>query len=414
MKLKNILNLKNIAIAWYWIEWKANHKFLNDIKFKWSIDILNSDKDFSNLQKYDLILKSPWISKYKYKEIFELSKIWKVSSSTEIFLNNAKWKFIAITWTKWKSTTSSITYSILKFKFWKNAKLIWNIWTPAISQLIWSKSDDIFVIELSSYQIEDLKWVSIDLGILVNIFPDHLDYHDWFDNYRKAKGNMFKISKKTIYKDENNFFSKVKWKKSIIKQIRINNAKIRLKWDHNKSNIQFAIIAAKQFWVNVNTCLETIVNFKWLPCRLQELKMWNKIWVNDSISTTPESTIVWVKVYQEVIEWIILWGKDRWYDFESLIIYLSKIPKLKAIALLPENNKKILTLIIKIFQRKPKILESSNMKKIIEFLDSYTWKNSAILLSTASPSYNLYENFLKQWEDFEQNIKSHFVFLKNK
>jgi len=413
LKINNIKSCKQIAIVWYWIEWKANYKFLQDINFLWNIEIFKNDRNLRNLKKFDLIIKSPWISKHKNIEILKLQKLWRISSSTDIFLNNAKWKFIAITWTKWKSTCSSILYSILKSKYWDNIKLIWNIWHPAISEILSSNTNDIFVFELSSYQIEDLKWKYFDLGLLINIFPDHLDYHLWFDNYKKAKKNIFNISKKVIYKNKGNFLNKENNKDRAIEVNQIDKTKIKAKGDHNISNMQFAIIAAKSFWIDLNQCLKVIYDFKPLKYRLEEIDIWNKIWVNDSISTTPESTLAWIKVYEDVLEWIILWWKDRWYDFNNLIDYLSSLDTLKAIVLLPENNKKILNIINKVFKRKIDIFESSNMKDIIEFLDTKCWIKSAILLSTASPSYNLYENYIKQWEDFIKNIKIHFNLLKN-
>lgn len=399
MKIKSILSCNNIAILWFWVEWKANFDFLKKINFEWEITILENDSQFINLDKYDLLIKSPWISKYVNKELEILISKWKVISWTEIFLNNAKWTFIWVTWTKWKSTTATLIYKLLKEKFWANTELIWNIWNPAISYVFWAE-EKVYILELSSYQLEDLKWKLLDIWVLVNIFPDHLDYHWWFENYKKAKENIINISKEIIYFKDLEFDNV---RKNILSDF--NFSKVKLKWEHNLNNITLALIVALKFDIDIITCEKVIELFNGLPYRLEEFEFKNRLWINDSISTTPESTLAWVKVYENNLWWIVLWWKDRGYDFTNLIKYLSKIKTLNAIVLLPENDDKIHNLINDIFTIKPKILKSKNMSEIVNFLYDNTSNNSIILFSTASPSYNLYKNYMYQWDDFINNVK---------
>ena len=410
MKISEILVCKSIALLWFWVEWKANLQFLHSIKYSWTIDILKNDKQFVSLDRYDLLIKSPWISKYKNKEILLACQNWKLTSSTEIFLNNAKWKFIWITWTKWKSTVSTLIFKIFLEKYWDKVELVWNIWNPIISHIFWD-TDKYYIIEFSSYQIEDLKWILLDKWVLINVFPDHQDYHNWFENYKLAKENIFNISKEVIFLKNWKYFLSKKWINKEIDIAKISNidfSKVLLKWEHNKSNIIFCLILAHYYWIGLDLSLNVIYWFRGLDYRLQETKYKERIWINDSISTTPESTLAWVKVYEKNLEWIILGWNDRWYDFSNLIEYLSGIVNLKAIALLPENDKKNFELIKKYFKKDIKIIKSSSMPEIVEFLFKNTSACSAILLSTASPSYNLYKNYMAQWDDFIKCVKNLF------
>jgi len=118
MKLEKLIRFKNkkIAILWFWKEGKSSLDFLLTLWMK-NITVLDNNqlintqeginyilwKEYLNsLNKYDLILKSPWISPYNEKITPYESKI---ITQTQIFFDNYKWKVIWITWTKWKSTT---------------------------------------------------------------------------------------------------------------------------------------------------------------------------------------------------------------------------------------------------------------------------------------------------------------------
>ena len=413
MKIQKILKLAKIWILWFWKEWKSIFLFLEQIWFKWKIFIFDQSfsekiddkkttiiswkKAFDNLFDCDFYIKSPWISRHIFPKIQKQFEEWKIISSTEIFLNNQKWKVVWITWTKWKSTTSSLIFAILKEEFWENVEFVWNIWNPWVEVLQKTNKDKIYVLELSSYQVEDLSWKNIiNYWILLNIFPDHLDYHLWFENYKKAKLNLQNIS--TNFLNSNTFdFSeekKIIWKK------------IKLKWDHNYKNALIATKIAKSFWISDFLIKKIICNFKWLPYRLEELREKNRLWIDDSLSTNPDSTLAWVKTYEKKINWIILWWLDRGYDFSELISYLSEIKNLKAIALLPENDLQILALIEKKFEIMPKIFISKDMNKIVQFLFENSEKNWVIMLSTASPSYSLYKNYIEKSDLFKKSIES--------
>ena len=111
-----------------------------------------------------LFLKALGISPYNNPELLEVKE--KITSQAEILADNFEWKIIWITWTKGKSTTSTLLYEILK-ELWYKVKLVWNIWNPTLDEidLLSNEKYDYIVYELSSYMLENLE-----LNIYIGFF----------------------------------------------------------------------------------------------------------------------------------------------------------------------------------------------------------------------------------------------------
>ena len=422
MKIDKLSN-KKIAILWYGKEWKSTANYL---KNNWIIDITLLDKnsietdDFlsicwdiylDNLDTFDIVIKSWWISPY----ISELKNFWwTIITHTQLFIENYKWKVIGITGTKGKSTTSSLLQHVLSSLGYKSI-LLWNIWTPALDYI--NTSYDFVIHEFSSYMLD---WYApkLDIWMLINIFPDHLDWHNnSFEIYKNSKLNILKHSKikvahasvaKYIETDEVFFYQHLKsihfkdWKIYNWKKLLFWTENIQLVWIHNKENVVWVLAILQILDIDLSTLQSILTSFSPLKHRLQKIWVFNWItFINDSISTTPESTIEWIKTYWETIDTIFLWWLDRWYDFTNLVAYLNEYD-IKNIILFPENGTKIKTLLPNDFN----IFETEKMSKWVEFAFNSTEKWKVVLFSTASPSYNLWKNFEAQWDDFIYNVQS--------
>jgi len=388
-----------------------------------NLNLISWETYLDNLSDYDYIFKSPGISPYNPK-IDQYRD--KLISQTSLFYKLYKWKIISITATKWKSTISSLIFNLLK-NSWLKTKLVWNIWTPVFDEIkfeiinnkIQFEDLDYIVFELSSYMLEDFENNSY-ISILSNIFPDHLDWHKNFDNYKKAKENILKnsdflliwlslyqkLKEKLLNRNILSFGSLWAYYSYHKNHFYINWLKLdqeistKLKWNHNLDNLTCILAVSDILKIDEDILFKTIKSFKWLNHRLENIWKYRDItFIDDAISTTPESTVAAIETYKENIWTIFLGWSDRWYKFDELIKILKKY-KIFNLVLFPNSWIKIKNLLDNNFN----ILETKSMKEAVEFWYKNTPKWKICLLSCASPSYSLWKNYKEKWNDFKKNI----------
>jgi len=451
-KFKN----KKIAILWYGKEGKSSLHFLIKI---WvlpkDITILDGakkieglaesfeyiDKTFAihpdfnvvlgetyldTLKKFDLIIKTPGVSLY-HDKIYPYRH--KISSQAQIFFDYYQGKIIAVSWTKGKSTTSTIIYETLK-NAKKNVQLVGNIGNPVLdcldSQNIESQKKEYAVFEVSSYMLEGLKKKNY-ISVLLNIYSDHIDWHDGFENYKDAKINLLNGSKYNMLRDEvvknhklkkkelNDMYVRLFWhageyayqdwifyagKKKIF-----TDDGIILKWEHNMMNISAVIGVCDIMKIDYNILKKTLATFIWLPHRMENIWTYGWIiWIDDAISTTPESTIQAIQTFGKNIDTIFLGWTDRGYVFDELIKTIIEYG-IKNVVLFPDSGKRIFDAIKRKDAWEIKILKTNDMREAVKFAYKYTQHSKIVLLSTASPSYSIRKNFEEKWNLFKKYIK---------
>lgn len=379
------LGIKNICILGYGKEGKVTEKYLKKNYQNLKIGILDQNLDKNYLKKqerYDLAVKTPGIPKDKVKIPYV--------TATNIFFSQNKNFTIGIAGTKGKSTTASLIYEILKTAG-KKVRLIGNIGNPMLEVLLTKVDpDEIFVIELSSYMLDDIEY-SPDIALLLNLFPDHQDYHQGIKKYYEAEKNIFKFQKPEDFVLRPPFIEKIPLGKN----------EIPLLGTHNLKNIQAAIKVARLLKISDLVIKKTIKDFKLLPHRLEFIGEFEGIkFYDDAISTTPESTIMAIKALPK-IGTIFLGGKDRGYNFQELEKNL-RWHRIKNIVLFPESGPRILK-----SRQGFNILETKSMKKAVDFAFQKTPKGEICLLSTASPSYSLWKNFEEKGNLFQYFVKQY-------
>lgn len=379
------LGLDKVGIVGYGLEGKVTEKYIKKNYPNLKIKILDQKLDKNYLKKQeecDLVVKTPGIPMSKMKVPY--------TTASNLFFSLNKNLTIGITGSKGKSTTSSLVYEILK-KAGKRVRLLGNIGRPMLEVLLKPiQKDEIFAIELSSYMLEDIEY-SPNIAVLLNLFPEHMDYHGGIENYYKAKNNIFKYQKP----------GDVALRGPFTVKLPIKNSETQLLGRHNLENIKAAVKIARVLKISDKKIKEALLEFKGLSHRLEYVGEFKGIkFYDDAISTAPESTIEAIKSLPKT-ETIFLGGEDRGFNFFKLEKVLRK-SNIKNIVLFPDTGQRILK------SRKGfKILETKSMKEAVKFAFKNTEKGMICLLSTASPSYSVWKNFEEKGNLFKKFVKNY-------
>lgn len=396
-----------------------NKKFgLADVRKK--IDLPNSvdktffgDKYLESLEKYDVIVKSPGIP--FLPEIKKAKKRGKIiTSATQIFFDECRGKIIGITGTKGKSTTSSLIYEVLKAGG-LDVYLMGNIGIPPLEFLEKGNKDSIFVYELSSFQLKELN-NSPQIAVITNLYPEHLDHHGNFKNYKNAKANIVRFQKKAdflIYNSDNKDveeiakLSKAKNKFSFSSKQKINEVfdTSHLLGKFNLDNIAPAIIVGKKiFNIPDEKIRGAIKNFKPLPHRLEFVGEFKGIkFYNDSLSTIPQATLAALNALGKDVETLIAGGFDRGVDYSILGPAITK-SKIKTLILFPTTGEKIWDAVCKVGPCEAKKFEVDKMKDAVDLAFKNTDKGKIVLLSPASTSFNLFKDYEDRGNQFKEYV----------
>jgi len=412
--LKRLFSGNKIGIADKMEAFDFQQKFPDVIKnkgvnFYFGKDYLKSAAD------YEVIVKTPGISLALLKPY--LKRNTEVTSQTELFLDNCPGRVVGVTGTKGKSTTSALIHAILKAGG-KKTELIGNIGIPPLSYLAKAQKKDIFVFEMSCHQLAELK-TSPYAAVLLNIYPEHLDYYKDFACYTRAKANITKWQNEKNYLvfDPGNGPAKKIADKSLAKKIEIDSDTVQkiidlkdapLKGEFNMKNIAAAIEIGKIFKIPKTKISEAIKNFKPLEHRLEKIGTYSGItFYDDALSTVEQSAIAAIDALGENVETILLGGSDRGLTFKNLAkkILASNI---KTLILFPTTGQKIWEEIKKQVG-KEKVLPweffVDNMADAVKLAYEHTAEGKICLMSCASASFSLFKDYREKGESFKKNIK---------
>lgn len=376
------------------------------------------EKELENViaeKPFDLVVKSPGVSRYKPSVKTLLSKAIPVTSGTNLwFADNPDAKTIIVTGTKGKSTVSSIIHHLLTASKFRS-RLAGNIGRPLIGT---PPGDDVTVLELSSYQTADLAFAA-DIAVITNLFEDHLDWHLGAKTYHADKLRVFSIGTNsrglttpqvaTLYDmpkhvavsgGEGYAFSS---SGDVKKDGRLIATEFRLKGGHNEQNFILAYDAACLL-AQAKTLggVVDFSNFVQLPHRLEETLIGDNIrLVDDSISTIPEAAISAMDVYGESTH-VLIGGYDRQISYEKLIAYL-ETRQLKSISLFGPVGRRLLPMLE---GHDHVVLYSKGLSQALVKLTPLVVPGDNIVLSPAAPSFDEFKNFKDRGVFFIETMRS--------
>lgn len=402
-----------------------NKELLDDTNLKF---ILGSNY-LDNLKMYDFIIKAPGVV-LKDIDVSEFEN--NITSQMNLVLEYTDSYMIGITGTKGKSTTSNMIYKVLKDQK-IDVVLAGNMGYPILDYIDDAKENTIFVTEFSSYQLEYIK-KSPKIGIIVNLFEEHLDHHGTLENYYESKLNMFKYQTKNDYaiyfKDNEtleNYISKGNYSSKLIKVTFIDNSKENYYCDnsyiynngikiydlsnerkllgaHNVNNIMFTLAVVRLLNLNLPIAIKSINEFEPLRHRLEKVGVFNDItFYDDTIATIPEACISAIKSLCN-IDTLIFGGMDRGIDYSDFAENLLKTNVTNFICM-PDTGYKIAKE-LKLINKNCNIYEIEELEEAVKLAYQVTKKGMGCLLSPAAPSYNKYKNFEEKGDKFVEYIKN--------
>lgn len=417
MKFQNLSD-KKIAI---WGRGKEGNATYNCLKNKTKAKeiIFIEEENIQDLYTCDVLVKSPGVSIYREEITKAKEKGILYTTPTNLFFQNKneKTKVIAVTGTKGKSTTSSLLFHTLSSLGFK-VKLGGNIGTPLLELI--DENVDYVIAELSSYQSADIKG-EIEISVLTNLYHEHLQWHKTHEQYYLDKINMLNQSKVSIIngiqdesKKQTKHLNRIFFNEST--GIYFNNGlfydektglfptnALPLKGEHNLENATAVLTVLKLLNINPKKAEEAFKTFKPLPHRLQIIgKINDVLYIDDSISTTPETSLAAVKAFDKNnFITLLVGGFDRGQDYHVLIDFLKNIKQRILLICLPDTGEKAFSLANEF---NINCIKANTISKAIQLAKEKTPKNGIVLLSPGAPSYNQYKNFEERGIDFQKNV----------
>jgi len=352
---------------------------------------------------FDVVVKSPGISLYDPLVREAKARGVRFTSLLNLwFAAGPAARTICVTGTKGKSTTAALVAHVLQ-GVGSKAALAGNIGIP-VTELP-REGLDYAVIEVSSYQAADFDG-HCDVAVLTSLHQEHLDWHGSVAAYRRDKLNLLRHARHSIINAE--ALADVRWAidadgldYSLFDpqaDVRVSNR--YLMRPHNRSNLSATLAVVQYLGIDRAEVLRAAEDFAPLPHRQQEIgEVDGVLYVDDSISTTPESAIAALDVYRDRDVTLIVGGYDRGIDYHALVERLHEAPP-RAVLLLDASGRRIHELLMREVPEGTQIQCVASMRDAVGCARALTPRGGVVLLSPAAPSYGSYRSFIERGEDF--------------
>jgi UDP-N-acetylmuramoylalanine--D-glutamate ligase len=421
---------------------KAYEVFVSDIGAiaqKYKEALLQKEIEFeenqhteSEILNADLVMKSPGIpdnvaliQKLKKLGIPVLSEIEFASQFTEATI-------VGITGSNGKTTTTLLTHHVLK-KAALNAGIAGNI-GDSFAEQVAAQNYDLYVLELSSFQLDGIEKFAPHIAIITNITPDHLDrYDNDFNTYIASK---FRITKNQTENDYliydaddiaiNNWLKENTTKAKLLpfsierelefgaflrdtkiimnintEEFTMPLSSLTLQGKHNVKNAMASAMTAQLLKVRKQTIRESLSNFEGAEHRLENVQKVREVqYINDSKATNVNATFYALECMDNPTVWIV-GGVDKGNDYYDLLPLVRE--KVKAIVCLGVDNEKIKETFGNVVDF---IIETTGAEEAVKVAAKLASKGDNVLLSPACASFDLFESYEDRGRQFKKAVKS--------
>lgn len=374
----------------------------------------------------DLIVTSPGVPQLSlFKEAEGLGI--PVISEVELAYHFLKGTIVGITGSNGKSTTATLIHTMLS-DGGLPSHLAGNIGTPLISFAGSSRQKDIYVTELSSFQLEHIRAFKADRAVLLNVSPDHLDWHKTIDHYIAAKYRLITglnetgiavlnrddpivraAGRRTLArviafsrtgKPRPGCFLEEGWiiLDSNTRQRIMPVSDIQLRGPHNQENVMASVLIGETFGLTAAQMSSTIRRFQGLEHRLEKVDTFSGVsFYNDSKATNVDSTLRAIESFDRPVI-IILGGRDKDGDFSKLTDAVKK--QVKLILLLGEAGEKIAAVLC----GSAPMFNVDTMGDAVRSGFRKAQDGDVILLAPACTSWDMYKNFEERGRHFKNEV----------
>ena len=388
--------------------WRFLHKYLPDatvaVADKNEMELVQyfGTSYLEAIYDYDIVIKTPGISLKDFD-----TKGVEITSQTDLFLSHFHSQTIGISGTKGKSTTTSLIYHLLKSSG-RDAILTGNIGIPCFDVMEEIKPDSIVVYELSAHQLEYVH-NSPRVGVLLNVFEEHLDHFGTFERYKAAKLNLLRFMDKddtaiihdSLSLDAHRVIASEATQSRTFSLFDLDNiidrTALPLKGEHNLLNVKAALLACDAYGMDFHELIPYLYTFKPLEHRLEPVGFFDGVsFVNDSISTIPQATIQACKALGRV-DFLLLGGFDRGIDYQPLADYLKQNP-VPHLLFTGKAGERMMQLMDGISTQ---LFHYSSMEQAFAYITTHAQNGDVVLLSPAASSYDQYKNFEERGRKFK-------------
>jgi len=377
-----------------------------------------------------LVIKSPGIAEKAPIVVKAIGLGIELIDELEFAYTYTSKPIIGITGSNGKTTTTLLIYHLLK-EAGVPVGLAGNVGHSLARQVV-NDEADVYVVEMSSFQLDAIKTFNPTIGIILNITPDHLDRYNYdFEQYANSKMRIAKnmqkqnclihfeqdalLHQKVIQLDQSIQLAPIGFKKSTKTvgfksgnglRIQFGNEDFEieekywpLKGEHNVLNMLAAITAVLQYGLSKEDVIKHLPTFKNAPNRMEYISSIKGVdFINDSKATNVEAVYYALGSYKQDIIWIV-GGQDKGNDYAQIKELVEQ--KVKAMICLGLDNKKLIDFFSPFVSV---IIETKDVKQAAQMALEYAAKHDVVLLSPACASFDLFDNYAHRGDLFKKAV----------